>query len=399
MPSWLRRLREALALVSDIGGAITFIALVIGIVGGLAAGLARLWLGQKDLLTAILVVVGAAGVLAGCAYIFLRWYIRRLPSKKVIILVADFQREGTDEDDYNFTGLLLERLRNALAREAKVEVQTLRRAITAQEGSHVARLEGERRKAAFVIWGWYGMPPGATTAVVSVHFEVLRQPKYMPSLKSEAPRTVALTHLQSFDFQTQLSKEMAYLAAFTVGVGRLAAGEWEGAIRSFTVAMAQTDEPVQALNRNVVYFYRGSAYLQLADYERAITDYDRAVALNPDDAEVYNNRGTAYAEQGQYERAIADFDQAIALKPNDAEAHNNRGLAYANLGQYQRAIADFDQAIALQPDYALAYYNRGIIYKFSGEKAKAVADFRKVLELSKDVELRKQAEEKLAGLE
>ncbi|MBT9438251.1 MAG: tetratricopeptide repeat protein, partial [Desulfobacterales bacterium] len=76
--------------------------------------------------------------------------------------------------------------------------------------------------------------------------------------------------------------------------------------------------------------------------------------------EAYYNRGVAYAFLNQYERAIEDYNKAIALDPNNAEAYNNRGVAYAFLNQYERAIADYNKAIALDPNFAMAYDNREI---------------------------------------
>ncbi len=53
--------------------------------------------------------------------------------------------------------------------------------------------------------------------------------------------------------------------------------------------------------------------------------------------------------KGEYDRAIADYDKAIALKPKYADFYNNRGIAYDKKGEYDRAIADYDKAIALNP--------------------------------------------------
>ena len=50
----------------------------------------------------------------------------------------------------------------------------------------------------------------------------------------------------------------------------------------------------------------------------------------------YTNRGTAYYEKGDYDRAIADSTKAIALDPNYAIAYNNRGNAYSRKGEHQR---------------------------------------------------------------
>jgi len=68
--------------------------------------------------------------------------------------------------------------------------------------------------------------------------------------------------------------------------------------------------------------------------------------------------------KGQNDKAIADYNKAIELNPRDAEAYNNRGLAYsksgfsgpsslcATPGQCLRlSIKDFDQAIRINPNY------------------------------------------------
>ena len=62
-------------------------------------------------------------------------------------------------------------------------------------------------------------------------------------------------------------------------------------------------------------------------------------------AEAYYKRGSSYNELKQYERAIKDFDKAIALKSEHAATYHNRGNSYAGLKQYERAITDRDKAI------------------------------------------------------
>ena len=100
-------------------------------------------------------------------------------------------------------------------------------------------------------------------------------------------------------------------------------------------------------------------------------------------ASAYNNRGSGYIKKGQLDRAIADYDKAIALDPNYAAAYNNRGLIYQKKGEVDRAIADYDKAIKLDPNIAAAYRNRGlVVYNGKGEVDQAIADFRKVLEIN-----------------
>ena len=45
-------------------------------------------------------------------------------------------------------------------------------------------------------------------------------------------------------------------------------------------------------------------------------------------------------KRGQYDNAIEDFNKAIALDPNYVSAYINRGAAYGKKGQYDNAIED-----------------------------------------------------------
>jgi len=69
----------------------------------------------------------------------------------------------------------------------------------------------------------------------------------------------------------------------------------------------------------------------------------------------FRNRGVAYYKKGDFDRAIADADRSIAVKPDLAEAFCDRGAAYRAKGDYDRAIADYGMAIRLKPDFAVAY--------------------------------------------
>ena len=55
----------------------------------------------------------------------------------------------------------------------------------------------------------------------------------------------------------------------------------------------------------------------------------------------YNNRGVAKRTLKQYKEAITDYDKAIELDPKYVKAYNNRGFAYRELGKKEEADADF----------------------------------------------------------
>ena len=115
------------------------------------------------------------------------------------------------------------------------------------------------------------------------------------------------------------------------------------------------------LIRAFVYANRGRNKFFANRYEEAITNYDKSIELNPDNAATYYNRGLArfrlgdyQAAQGHieearglYEAGIADTSQALKLNPEDATAYLNRGLARFRLGDYQAAQGHIEEARGL----------------------------------------------------
>ena len=61
----------------------------------------------------------------------------------------------------------------------------------------------------------------------------------------------------------------------------------------------------------------------------------------------YYDRGLAWYEKGKHDRAISDYDKAIELNPRYAKAYYNRGLAWFRKGSYDRSCHDFQKACEL----------------------------------------------------
>jgi len=115
--------------------------------------------------------------------------------------------------------------------------------------------------------------------------------------------------------------------------------------------------------------------------EAQLSEADKAIRLNPNDANAYLKRGLAYYNLGQYQRAIEDYNEAIRLKP-DAETYFNRGFFYCwFLNQHQRSIEDFNEAIRLNPNHAGAYSSRGCAYGQLGNNELRCQDLKKACEL------------------
>ena len=117
-------------------------------------------------------------------------------------------------------------------------------------------------------------------------------------------------------------------------------------------------------------------------YEEVITKYNKAIAINPNNAISYFQRAFAKNKLGQYKEAIADCDKAIKLQPTNAIAYFQRAFAKNKLEQYKEAIADCDTIIKLQPTNAEAYYQRSIAKKRCGKTEEASLDYNKAIKIN-----------------
>jgi len=145
--------------------------------------------------------------------------------------------------------------------------------------------------------------------------------------------------------------------------------------------------------------YRGTAYfnkLGKRNYDRAIADLTKAIALLPDDASSYYMRGVTYLWSGRYDRAIDDFTKLLSLHhmvSTRLPYYTNRGITYWLKGDYDRALADFTAGItqgeglgqssfwSVRNDVVALYELRGNLCYSTGDYESAVSDYRKVIEL------------------
>ena len=128
---------------------------------------------------------------------------------------------------------------------------------------------------------------------------------------------------------------------------------------------ALPDEPALWSNR-------GNVRVSQNKIEGAISDYDRAIALDPLQPDPYLNRGAAYEAVGNWQQAIDDYNRVLKLSPDDPAAYNNRGNAKGAQGDWNAALKDYETSITIQPSFSLGYANYGIALFEVGNHAKSL---------------------------
>jgi Tfp pilus assembly protein PilF len=159
------------------------------------------------------------------------------------------------------------------------------------------------------------------------------------------------------------------------GVAFEKAGFLDKAISDYNATIVLDPEYSQA------YANRAVAYEKAGRFDQALEDYKRAVALDPSSAQTHFNLGSFYLGSGRLGEAMEQYNQAIVLNPGHADAHLNRGVILSEVGQPGKALDDYNRAIALNPNNDLAYFNRGNLFLEFRDTGRARADFRKACEL------------------
>jgi len=129
------------------------------------------------------------------------------------------------------------------------------------------------------------------------------------------------------------------------------------------------------------YYNRGDIYQNQGNFSQALSDYTKAIDIDPTFVQAYNNRGLIYDNQGDFSGAISDYNKAIEIDPQHVLTYNDRGNLYGKQGLLTLAIFDYNKAIEIDPQYAQAYNNRGATYRAQGNFVQAVSDFTKAIEI------------------
>lgn len=110
------------------------------------------------------------------------------------------------------------------------------------------------------------------------------------------------------------------------------------------------------------YTTRAGVYLHLEDTVKAMSDYDTAIKVKPDEGALYEKRAQIYFEQERYDFAAADYHKMIELNPGDVMGYMGLGRNANEQRNWTEAIKQFDYVTKLSSDYSLGYSFRAESY-------------------------------------
>ena len=119
----------------------------------------------------------------------------------------------------------------------------------------------------------------------------------------------------------------------------------------------------------------------LKDFDGALTELDKAIAVSGDNDSLHMLHAKVEAETNHTKEAFAEINTIIKHNHTYFDAYLLRGIIKAKLGNFEGAILDFDKCTNLNPKSAKAFYNRGLAHAYMDEVKQALKDFTTATDL------------------
>jgi tetratricopeptide (TPR) repeat protein len=141
----------------------------------------------------------------------------------------------------------------------------------------------------------------------------------------------------------------------------------------------------------------GQAWSEANQAENAAKAQSQALAIKSNDPDLWVDRGLSYAAMREWPRAVSDFERALDIQPGNIETRVLLAAAWRNAGDPARALAESERALRSQPEHSGALLEHGLALLAQGNRQAANLDFNHVLKLVPGSNEAKRAEAGLNG--
>ena len=128
---------------------------------------------------------------------------------------------------------------------------------------------------------------------------------------------------------------------------------------------------------------KASVHVELGDKDEAMRDFERAIAINPDDPDVYYHRGQVHFILGDYDAAISNYEKSTALDGRFIFSQVQQAVAQYKQGQIARSTGTFRRILKAFEGVPEAYNYYGELMLDQQRHEDAVANFDKAIALER----------------
>mgnify|MGYP003465903748 CR=1 FL=1 len=150
-------------------------------------------------------------------------------------------------------------------------------------------------------------------------------------------------------------------------------GNYAKALKNYQTAMDISKRVLGEEHSTIVLYYKtiGDVYFFQEDYNNALKCYQNGLDLgsrvleknHPVNIQFYNMMAYVYFGQGDYDEAIKTIDKAIALSPQDANLYDSKGEFLLMEGDDANALKMWEKVMQIDPDYLIKNNGYSELYK------------------------------------
>ena len=141
------------------------------------------------------------------------------------------------------------------------------------------------------------------------------------------------------------------------------------------------EEAVKLDSKNdVAYAKLGAVHDAYGRKDKALANYEKAIAINPEYSSLFAPIGIAYLDKGDVAKAESFLQKSDAAGVDNADSRFLKGVVLFKQNKNDEALAALNKALELDGRFIDAQYYRGQIFDRNGKSADALASYRKTLE-------------------
>ena len=126
-------------------------------------------------------------------------------------------------------------------------------------------------------------------------------------------------------------------------------------------------------------FLIGTSFLQLKNYQQAISYLNNSIKIDPNIPHIYNSRGIVHSKTKEFQNAINDFNKAILLKKDFLEAYLNKGIVLKNIKKFEESFKCFNECLKIDSQNPKVYFNLGNLFTEFGKYQEAKNAYDKAI--------------------
>lgn len=154
---------------------------------------------------------------------------------------------------------------------------------------------------------------------------------------------------------------------------------------SLLETMGKHDEALEKANSTQdlakVWYNRAAVLRNEGKFDEALGAYDKAIELDPQDAEAKIDKGITFLVMGKFNESLAAFDEALAIEPNSSYTWIEKGLVLSRMEQFNESLKAYEEALRMDPTNPSAWTGRGSTLSQMGRYDVALQAFDKVIEI------------------